>query len=129
MKIDILGKTVEIRSSILARKESEVEHQVEAYLAGTGKTFDVGIDVPESFTGEVMQAVTEIKYGKTVTYGAVAEQVGSSPLAVGQACGNNPVPVIVPCHRVVGKNSIGGYLYGEEFKRTLLELENTFYEE
>jgi methylated-DNA-[protein]-cysteine S-methyltransferase len=70
-----------------------------------------------------MREMYDIPYGETRSYGEIAENIGSAAVAVGQACGKNPIPLIIPCHRVVGKNSIGGYAYGEEVKQKLLELE------
>ena len=69
-----------------------------------------------------MQAIPR---GQVLTYGEVAARIGSSPRAVGQACGNNPIPVIIPCHRIVGKASLGGFMhhsggYALDIKRWLL---------
>ncbi|MFB6242266.1 MAG: methylated-DNA--[protein]-cysteine S-methyltransferase [Candidatus Nanosalina sp.] len=56
-----------------------------------------------------MTEMLGIPRGETKSYGEIAENLDSAAIAVGQACGRNPLPVIVPCHRVVGKNSLGGY--------------------
>jgi methylated-DNA-[protein]-cysteine S-methyltransferase len=64
-----------------------------------------------------MREMAKISYGRMKTYGKIAEALDSSAVAVGQACGRNPVPIIVPCHRVVGGDSVGGYLYGKKLKR------------
>jgi methylated-DNA-[protein]-cysteine S-methyltransferase len=61
------------------------------------------------FQRKVWQALREIPLGQVMTYGELAEQLGSSPRAVGGACRNNPVPLIIPCHRVISKNGIGGF--------------------
>ena len=50
-----------------------------------------------------------IRSGKVQSYGDLAARIGSASLAVGQACGNNPIPIVIPCHRVVGKSGIGGF--------------------
>ena len=78
------------------------------------------------FQQRVWQALMEIPYGETTTYGAVARRVGCrSAQAVGQAVGRNPIAIIVPCHRVVGSDgSLTGYAYGVEKKRHLLQLES-----
>jgi len=70
-----------------------------------------------------MRAMTAIPAGETRTYGEIASDLESAPIAVGQACGRNPIPVIVPCHRIVGVDSLVGYGGGLELKRQLLEHE------
>ncbi|MEO0938731.1 MAG: methylated-DNA--[protein]-cysteine S-methyltransferase [Pseudomonadota bacterium] len=88
----------------------EAEAQLKAYAASTLKTFDL----PTRVTGSALQqavcaALQAIPLGETLTYGDIARQVGASAQAVGQACGGNPLPVIIPCHRVMGA---GGKLTG-----------------
>ena len=61
------------------------------------------------FQQRVWRALQDIPSGTTLTYGALAKQLNSSPRAVGQACRRNPLPIIVPCHRVTGANGLGGY--------------------
>jgi methylated-DNA-[protein]-cysteine S-methyltransferase len=71
----------------------------------------------------------EIAYGKILTYGDISDRLNSHARAVGMACGANPIPIIIPCHRVIGKNGkLTGFSGGEgiETKRYLLELEDTF---
>ena len=76
------------------------------------------------FEQEVLTQTRNIKYGKTITYSELAENIGSRAYrAVGNALGKNPVPIIIPCHRVVAKKGIGGYSEGLEIKTRLLELE------
>jgi len=72
-----------------------------------------------------MDAMAAIPYGETRTYGELAVELDTAAVAVGQACGRNPVPIVVPCHRVVGANSLGGYSAegGPELKERLLALE------
>ena len=75
------------------------------------------------FQQRVWQALLTIPYGKTVSYGEIARMVGcKSAQAVGQAVGANPIALLIPCHRVIAANGkIGGYAYGEEKKKRLLE--------
>lgn len=73
----------------------------------------------------VWQYLLRIRYGHTVTYGDIAKAIGSSPRAVGQAVGANPISIIVPCHRVVASNGIGGYHWGLDIKQRLLEIETS----
>lgn len=123
MKIDVLGQKLEIEESRIENPEKEIREQLSEYLSGDRKSFDLSIFFPDSFTGTVMQEISKIEYGDTKTYGEIAEEIDSSPVAVGQACGRNPIPIIVPCHRVTGKNSTGGYIGGLEMKQKLLKLE------
>ena len=78
-----------------------------------------------AFQQRVWQALLTIPYGKTVSYGEIARMVGcKSAQAVGQAVGANPIALIIPCHRVIAAHGkIGGYEYGIEIKKKLLELE------
>ncbi len=80
------------------------------------------------FQRRVWQSLFTIFYGQTKTYGQIAEMVGCrSARAVGQAIGRNPIALIIPCHRVVGANgSLGGYAYGLDRKKQLLELEKQY---
>ena len=66
-----------------------------------------------------------IPHGQTRSYGELAMEVGSAPRAIGRACGRNPIPIIIPCHRVLARNGLGGYSGGSGLatKRRLLELE------
>ena len=80
------------------------------------------------FQRDVWRLTASIPYGETRTYGWIASKLGrpSSVRAVGQAMAKNPLPIIVPCHRIVGSNgSLGGYSGGLELKKRLLELEST----
>ncbi|MFB6191540.1 MAG: methylated-DNA--[protein]-cysteine S-methyltransferase [Candidatus Nanohaloarchaea archaeon] len=122
MKVEVLGNRVEIDSSLISESREEIRRQLSGYSAGDRENFDLEVRFPDSFTGEVMRAMTGIPYGETRTYGELAEELGTSAVAVGQACGRNPVPVIVPCHRVVAEDGIGGYQY-PGLKRKLLRLE------
>jgi methylated-DNA-[protein]-cysteine S-methyltransferase len=79
------------------------------------------------FQRRVWQALVRIPYGEVRTYGELAHALGSAPRAIGQACGQNPIPIVIPCHRVVGGHSLGGYSggHGVETKQRLIELERT----
>ena len=74
----------------------------------------------------VLREVMKIPYGKTITYSQLARQIGhpGAVRAVGNALAKNPAPVIIPCHRVVAKNGLGGFSYGVDVKKQLLELES-----
>jgi methylated-DNA-[protein]-cysteine S-methyltransferase len=123
MKFEIADTEIEIELDRIAEDEEEVRRQLQEYKNGDRKSFDLEVSFPDGFIGEVMREMYDIPYCETRSYSEIAENIGSAAVAVGQACGKNPVPLIVQCHRVVGKNSIGGYAYGEEVKQKLLELE------
>ena len=100
---------------------------LDAYFSGDGPSPCSLPLAPEGtpFQKKVWKAVSSIPYGKTSTYGEIAAAVGSSPRAVGGAVGANPLLIVVPCHRVVGRNgAITGFSAGTEVKRRLLQLES-----
>lgn len=102
-------------------------NQILNYLSGNLKTFDIPLQPAGSdFQKEVWKALLTIPYGKTITYGQLADRLGSNanPRNVGGANGANPIAIIIPCHRVVGSNmKLTGYAGGIERKKKLLELE------
>lgn len=103
--------------------------QLQEYFAGSRKDFTFSIN-PDgtAFQRHVWHALMQIPYGKTRTYGEIAAMVGkpNASRAVGMACNRNPLWIVIPCHRVVGKNgSLTGYEGGLEIKKALLELEKT----
>ena len=81
------------------------------------------------FQRAVWRELSKIPYGETISYGELARRVGrpKGPRAVGQANGKNPIAIIVPCHRVVASNGLGGYGGGLAMKRALLALEGVSY--
>lgn len=83
--------------------------QLSAYFAGSRRAFDLPLALSPGLTGEVQHAMLAIPFGETTTYGAIAKRLGVPAQAVGQACGANPLPVIVPCHRVLGATGLGGF--------------------
>jgi len=106
----------------------KVSSEIEEYFIRQRKEFTV----PYRFSGtdfqeQVWNVIASIGYGKTLTYGEIAQQIGKpgAARAVGNACGSNPIPLIVPCHRVTASNGgLGGYSSGLDKKRQLLDLEN-----
>ena len=107
----------------------EAERQLIAYAAGDLTAFDLPL-APKG--GPLQQAVMAemraIPLGETRTYGEIAKAVDASAQAVGQACGANPIPVIIPCHRVTGTDWLGGFsgMGGVEMKVTLLRHEGAY---
>ena len=83
--------------------------QLEAYFAGRLTAFDLPLDYGTGFQERVRRAMAAIPFGQTRTYGDLAKDIGVTAQAIGQACGANPLPVIIPCHRVVGASNLGGF--------------------
>lgn len=101
--------------------------QLNEYFAGTRRHFDIALKpVGSERAQQLWRLLTEIPYGRTTTYGALARELGNgiSPRAIGGFVGHNPLSIFVPCHRVVGSTGkLTGYAGGLERKRYLLELE------
>ena len=102
--------------------------QLDAYFNGAREGFRLPLAPPGSaFQRSVWSRMISIPYGDTESYGAVAAAVGSAPRAVGSACAANPIPILIPCHRVVGKGgALTGYSGAEGIgsKHYLLQLES-----
>lgn len=104
--------------------------QFQAYFSGclnTGFALPISQD-GTAFQKKVWQAILDIPYGQTRTYSDLAVQLQSHPRAIGQACGKNPLPIIIPCHRVVAKQGLGGFALSSDdshlnVKKYLLALE------
>ncbi len=100
--------------------------ELEEYFRGERTEFSCEVDLSNlsDFVQRVLEETRKIKYGTVITYSDLSRRIGSSAVrAVGGALGRNPVPIIIPCHRVVAKNGIGGYSCGVDMKIKLLELE------
>lgn len=107
---------------------TDVVDQLRSYFAGERKTFDLRLVLEGTeFQKKIWTALQDIPYGETVSYKALAERVGSPKAvrAVGAANGANPIPIIIPCHRVIGNDgSLTGFGGGLPLKKRLLELES-----
>jgi methylated-DNA-[protein]-cysteine S-methyltransferase len=79
--------------------------------------------IPGSVYGRIYRIVRDVPYGETATYGEISKKAGTSPRVVGQAMARNPTPIVVPCHRIVGARSIGGFSPSIEIKEALLAME------
>ncbi len=118
-------------ASSIAKNEyvKEACQAIAAYLHGENPRIDVAIQLDGTeFQRKVWSVLRQIPYGHTISYSAVAGAIGDSSAvrAVANACADNPVPLIVPCHRVIHKNGdITGFSWGKEAKRWLLDLEKT----
>lgn len=92
-----------------------VVEQLARYLINPKLAFDLPLNPRGTpHQTKVWRAMQAIPVGRVRTYGDIAREIGSSPRAVGQACGANPIPVIIPCHRVVGQSSLGGFMHSRE---------------
>jgi len=117
------GTRLQSPRNVFAKKVCE---ELSAYFADAGFHFDLPLKHGGTeHQNKVWQAMCAIPRGQVRTYGDLAAQLGSSPRAVGQACGNNPIPIVIPCHRVVGKSGMGGFMhhsggYALDIKRWLL---------
>lgn len=105
----------------------EPRRQLEEYFAGRRQTFDLPLRPNGTeFQRRVWEQLLQIPYGQTATYGEIAKRIGNpnAARAVGQACNANPIPIFIPCHRVVSSNSrLTGFALGLDVKSALLELE------
>jgi methylated-DNA-[protein]-cysteine S-methyltransferase len=100
--------------------------QLQAYFDGTLQQFDLPLaPAGTAYRARVWQALRAIPYGQTASYAAIAAQAGGSARSVGGASGANPIPIVIPCHRVVGGSGLGGYSGGDglDTKTWLLALE------
>lgn len=126
--LESLAETVSPRVLKAPGRLDGVSRELEEYFDGRRTEFDVRLDLrlSKGFRRAVLTHLSEIGYGRTESYAEVAAAAGSPRAfrAVGTACATNPLPVVVPCHRVIRSDgSMQGYVGGDAAKRTLLELE------
>lgn len=90
-----------------------IAHQISQYFMQAGSILDIPYAVSGTpFQKRVWKAISDIPAGEVLTYSELAEKVGSGPRAVANACGANRLPLLIPCHRVVAKNGLGGFMQG-----------------
>lgn len=111
-------------------RTEDIVHQLRAYFAGERQRFDMRLDLRHvtPFQRRVLLAAARVPAGQLVSYGEIARRIGEprGSRAVGQALGHNPIPIVIPCHRVVAAGGrIGGYTGGLAIKRKLLRLEGS----
>ncbi|MGN6514537.1 MAG: methylated-DNA--[protein]-cysteine S-methyltransferase [Rhizomicrobium sp.] len=108
----------------------DIRKQVEEYCVGKRHNFDLPLRIEEGsdFERGVWQAMAQIPFGETASYGSIAKRLSDSPeaaRAVGAACNSNPIPLVIPCHRVVGADgALVGFGGGLPLKRALLDFES-----
>lgn len=105
--------------------ETEGLRQLAEYFAGERQVFDLPLDWGDGLNAAVRHAMAAIPFGETRTYGEISALVGAPAQAVGQASGANPIPIIIPCHRILGARTLGGFSApgGVETKVALLRHE------
>jgi methylated-DNA-[protein]-cysteine S-methyltransferase len=127
-QLDELARRVSPRILAAPERTDEVRRQLDEYFSGARHAFDLPIDwrLVRGFAGEVLRATARIPFGGVSSYREVAAAAGSPNAyrAAGNALGTNPIPIVVPCHRVLhAGGGLGGYTGGLERKRYLLGLE------
>jgi len=127
VRLGALGRPREVGDGPALECARRAQGEILDYLTGGLREFSVPVAAEGTpFQRSVWRRVARVPYGRTTTYGKVAQEIGRSRAAraVGAACRDNPVPILVPCHRVVGGNGLlGGFAGGSEMKETLLTLE------
>ncbi|TMB60973.1 MAG: methylated-DNA--[protein]-cysteine S-methyltransferase [Chloroflexi bacterium] len=111
-----------------ARRVDPVARELDQYFGGTRRRFDIAVDLTPltEFQRRILSATARVAFGEVSTYAKVATQAGSerASRAAGQALGANPIPIVVPCHRILASDgTLGGYAGGLDAKRRLLGLE------
>ena len=120
------SKFVDDRVKISTNVDQHLLKDLKNYFGAKSKELNSKIKlVGTDFQIRVWKEILKIPYGSTKTYGEIAKDIGepNSSRAVANACGQNPVAIFVPCHRVVGKNDVGGYKWGIDKKEWLLDME------
>ena len=123
----------ELRGGRMSPRLRKAQAQLTDYLAGAQRSFDLPLDLSQgtSFQRKVWQTLRRVSYGRLRSYRWVAARVGGTQYAraVGNAVGANPMPIVIPCHRIVAQDaSLGGFSGGLPTKRKLLTLEGTLAE-
>jgi len=127
-QLEELAAVISPRVMAAPERTDEVRRQLDAYFGGTRRRFDLSIDwrLLSGFRADVLRATARIPFGAVSSYRAIATAAGSPNAyrAAGTALGSNPLPIVVPCHRVLHSGGgLGGYAGGLERKRFLLRLE------
>jgi len=124
------GKAVRILLGIcmhLGEPSGPFKEQLEEYFNGSRKVLNFPVRLEGSdFQKKVWEVVRKIPYGCVMTYGEIAKILNTSPRAVGMALSKNPLPIYIPCHRVIAKDGLGGFSEGIIWKRFLLKVEGVF---
>ncbi|MDP2266251.1 MAG: methylated-DNA--[protein]-cysteine S-methyltransferase [Thiobacillus sp.] len=111
-RLDFLPTRSTVSTSRLDARTRHLAHELDAYWGDPSHPFDLPF-APQGtpFQLRVWHALKAIPAGQPITYGALAKQLGTAARAVGQACGSNPLPIVIPCHRVLAANGLGGFMH------------------
>ena len=126
--LDELAADFGARVLRIPRRTDIVRRELDEYFAGTRRDFDLEVDLSSApvFQRQVLRQLALVPFGQVTTYGALAAKVGKprAARAIGGAMNRNPIPIVLPCHRVIGSNgSLTGYAGGLDRKAKLLRLE------
>jgi methylated-DNA-[protein]-cysteine S-methyltransferase len=126
--LERIAAEISPRVLLAPAKLDRVRRELDEYFAGTRQDFDLELDLTlaRPFARRILAATARIPFGSTTTYGEIAAEAGSpgAARAAGGALGSNPIPIVVPCHRVLARNgTLHGYTGGLHRKQRLLELE------
>jgi len=117
---------IRCKDKMIPKRTFNATFELEEYFRGERTEFSCDFDISNlsDFTQQVLEETRKIEYGTVITYSELSRRIGSRAMrAVGSALRRNPVPIIIPCHRVVAKNGIGGYSCGVDIKIKLIEFE------
>ena len=128
VELEAMARRVSPRILESASATDDVRRELDQYFAGRRRAFDLGVDLTlvQGFRRRILAATARIPFGSVRTYREVASRAGNERAvrAAGNALGSNPIPIVIPCHRVVRTGGgLGGYTGGLDRKRTLLQLE------
>lgn len=121
------------QKKITTQKHPHIEkayQQLNEYFAGKRKVFKLPLDIKGSpFQTKVWEVIASVPFGKSITYSDLASAINKPKAfrAAANACGKNHIPIIIPCHRIFGKNNLGGFSGGLDIKKKLLTLEGVNY--
>lgn len=125
-----LKKVLKIKNNLREKEITIIENtirQLKEYFSGTRRNFSIKYELNGTpFQIKVWEGISDLEYGTTMTYKELAQKIGheGSCRAVAQACGANPIALIIPCHRIISLRGTGGYTGGLEKKRSLLRMES-----
>ncbi len=120
-----LCHTVILQQSDMAHVQHDdpVSVWLSAYFSGKMLPLPNLVPAKTNFQAKLRHGLCAIPYGEVKTYGELAKLLNTAPRALGQALGANPLPILIPCHRIVAANNLGGFHYGEYWKKALLNFE------
>jgi len=129
-RIEVVKEKIPQFSGELAEHFLVAKKQLLEFFNGDRESFELSLETSGSdFQNSVWKAMQDIPFGETRTYGEIGKMIGNPRAyqAIGSACGKNPIPFVIPCHRVVGSKGIGGFALGLDSKKKLLVNEGLSY--